>query len=106
MSMENNNSLILTISSNIRKYRKYEGFSQLQLANLINSSQSHIGEIETAKKTPSIQLLQEIAKALKIRPYQLLIDVDRDILKDEKNKIRDELSNELKSAVDKYFNKI
>lgn len=46
----------------------------MRLAELCETSTSYIGEIEIAKKFPSIEMVEKIAKALKIRPFQLFMD--------------------------------
>jgi transcriptional regulator with XRE-family HTH domain len=51
----------------IQKHRKAKGYSQEQLAELANISRAHMGHIEQGRKTPSVDLLEKIAKALKIK---------------------------------------
>lgn len=59
---------------NLKKQRKEQKISQMRLAELCETSTSYIGEIEIAKKFPSIEMVEKIAKALKIRPFQLFMD--------------------------------
>ena len=55
--------------SNLRKYRKNEGFSQMKLAELCNTAPSYIGQIETGRKFPSMEMIERMADILKIEPY-------------------------------------
>ena len=54
------------VAQNIRKYRKIRGFSQEMLAEKAGTSTTHIGMVETAKKFPSVHMLEKIALALDI----------------------------------------
>ncbi|EOO13007.1 MULTISPECIES: helix-turn-helix transcriptional regulator [Bacillus cereus group] len=51
--------------SNVKKYRKSEGLSQLELAKKVNVARQTINLIENKKYNPSLALCIEIAKALK-----------------------------------------
>ena len=57
---------LTTIGLNILYYRKEKGYTQQQLAELTSYSKNHIQQIETAKATPSVIALLDIAKALDI----------------------------------------
>ena len=57
---------ITTIGLNILHYRKEKGYTQQQLAEMTSYSKNHIQQIETAKATPSVIELLDIAKALDI----------------------------------------
>jgi len=59
------------IGLNILYYRKKQGYTQQQLADMISYSKNHIQQIETAKATPSVIVLLDIAKALDIPPEKL-----------------------------------
>ncbi len=43
----------------------------MQLAELCNSSTGYIGEIESGKRFPSVNMIERIAKALQIESYCL-----------------------------------
>ena len=45
--------------------------SQMQLANLCNSSTGYIGEIESGKRFPSVNMIERIAGALGIESWHL-----------------------------------
>lgn len=57
--------------SNLKAYRKIRGISQMRLAELCDSSTGYIGEIESGKRFPSINMIERIAAALKIESWNL-----------------------------------
>ena len=59
------------IGLNILYYRKQQGITQLQLAEMTSFSRNHIQQIETAKATPSVEALLDIAEALNIPTSKL-----------------------------------
>ena len=59
------------IGLNIAYYRKLKGFTQLQLAELVNISRTHMSRIETADCAVSLDLLLHICSALEIEPKTL-----------------------------------
>lgn len=63
------------LSLNISYYRKRRGFTQEQLAEKLGVSRSHLSAIEAPNivKPFSIELLFNIASALEIEPYKLLL---------------------------------
>ncbi len=64
------------IGLNIAYYRKLRGLTQLQLAELVNVSRTHISNIEAPNMPTSISLekLLDIAYVLGIPPSYLLDD--------------------------------
>lgn len=74
--MINNEALKKNIGQAVRFYRRKKGISQYKLAELTELSPSYISEIETGKKTPSLETLLEIAKALDVDLWDLLIPID------------------------------
>jgi len=61
-------AVFITNLKNLRKDRK---ISQLKLAELCESSQRYIAEIEVGKKFPSPTMIERIAAALNIESYYL-----------------------------------
>jgi transcriptional regulator with XRE-family HTH domain len=63
-----------TVGLNISYYRKLRGLTQLQLADKINISRTHMSNIEAPNMHTSIslELLFTIADALNVEPYKLL----------------------------------
>jgi transcriptional regulator with XRE-family HTH domain len=63
---------------NLRKFRNTRGFSQMKLAELCDTEQNYIGEIEIGRRFPSLKLIEKIGKALNIEPYRFFIDEAQD----------------------------
>lgn len=61
----------IKIGLNILYYRKERGFTQDQLAEMVGYSKNHVQQVETAATAPSMDLLLDIADALKIPPHKL-----------------------------------
>ena len=59
--------------SNIRRLRLAQHLSQAELAEKIGISDSFMSLIETGKKWGSFQTLADIATALNVEPYELLL---------------------------------
>jgi transcriptional regulator with XRE-family HTH domain len=59
---------------NMKKYRKKRRLSQMKLAGLLDTSTSYIGEIEINSRVPSLDMVERIAKALKVEPFRLFVD--------------------------------
>ncbi len=56
---------------NISYYRKQRGISQMQLAELVNVSRTHMSRIETADCAVSLDVVFDICRALDITPQKL-----------------------------------
>jgi transcriptional regulator with XRE-family HTH domain len=59
---------------NLKKFRKIEKISQMKLAELCNTDVSYIGQIEIGRRFPSMEMIEKIARALKLAPYRLFMD--------------------------------
>ena len=64
--MRKNAKLPKILGKRIQKARKSIGLTQEQLAEKINVSRAYVGYIEQARNTPSLELLEKIAKILKV----------------------------------------
>jgi transcriptional regulator with XRE-family HTH domain len=100
---------------NLRKYRKSKGISQMELAELCNTSTSYIGQIEIENRCPSIEMIEKIAEALQVKPYLLFFDEleKSTTIKQSKSKtaiisdsMKDELISRLNVAVRKIIKKM
>lgn len=61
------------IGRKIQKARKNNTkYSQEDLADVLRISRTHIGHIEQGRRMPSLELLEKIARALKVSPKDLL----------------------------------
>ncbi|OGG34820.1 hypothetical protein A2363_00025 [Candidatus Gottesmanbacteria bacterium RIFOXYB1_FULL_47_11] len=52
----------------IQKRRQELGITQEELADRLNLSRTHMGHIEQGRRSPSLEVLNKIAKALKTSP--------------------------------------
>jgi len=59
--------------SNMKFYREQKGWSQAELAVQADSSIGQIGNVESGKASPSIDLVFRIAKALSVHPADLFL---------------------------------
>jgi len=100
---------------NLRQFRRERGVSQAMLAEKCGTSTSYIGQIEIGNRFPSLELIEKMAKVLKIRPHLLFFiesdnDSDEQILKKKKDTISDakkeELTNRLTDAIRKIVKNI
>ena len=57
--------------TNLKAYRKLCRISQVQLADLCDSSSGYIGELETGRRFPSADMIERIAGALGIESWHL-----------------------------------
>lgn len=57
---------------NIAYYRKQAGLSQLELAELVNISRTHMSRIETADCAVSLDIVFAISDKLRVSPSALL----------------------------------
>jgi len=64
--MRKNAKLPKLLGKRVQKIRKLAGLTQEELAEKVNVSRAYIGYIEQARNTPSIELLEKIAKVLKL----------------------------------------
>ena len=64
---------------NIKYYRYLNNFSQEKLAELSRLSPRYITDVERRLYCPTIPKIELIAKSLNIEPYQLFVNIDRDI---------------------------
>lgn len=56
---------------NIYYYRKAAGLSQMQLAELVDISRTHMSRIENNDCAPSLDVVFDIADALKVSEHRL-----------------------------------
>lgn len=60
------------MGNKIQKYRKKSGYTQEELADIIKISRAHMRHIEQGRKSPSLEVLNKLAKALKVNASELL----------------------------------
>jgi len=55
----------------VQKLRKELGYTQEGLAEKLNISRTHMGHIEQGRKSPSLKLMEKLARALRIKVSEL-----------------------------------
>ncbi len=55
------------LGKKIQRLRKGLGYSQEDLAELVRISRTHIGHIEQGIRSPSLEVIERIAKVLKVK---------------------------------------
>ena len=66
------------VGKTIRKLRKWKGLTQARLAEAADLSDNFIGYVERGVKTPSLESLERIAKALAVRLHDLICTKPQD----------------------------
>lgn len=67
---------MVTIGTNIRKYRKEKNMTQKDLGSYIGISNTYLSDLEVGRTNPSIKTLKRIAKALDVNYVELLRDTE------------------------------
>ena len=65
-------NLLKSFGVNIRKIRKERGLSQEKLSFEAKLDRTYISGIERGERNPSLKNIGKIAKALKVKPKELL----------------------------------
>ncbi|MCB1796809.1 MAG: helix-turn-helix transcriptional regulator [Candidatus Competibacteraceae bacterium] len=60
------------IADNVRKARSASGLTQLELAKKAGLSTNYISRIERADVSPTVETLEKLAKALRIKSSDIL----------------------------------
>ena len=60
--------------ANLKKYRKQQGFSQMGLSKMCDTTSNYIGQIEMGRRIPSFDKIEKIALALNVSPCLLFVD--------------------------------
>ena len=61
----------LDLGKKIQKLRKNKDLTQEELAETLRISRTHMGHIEQGRKSPSMELLEKIARVLKVQVKDL-----------------------------------
>lgn len=72
MYMRSNAKLPKVLGKRIQKRRKEVGLTQEELGYKVGISRAYMGYIEQGRYAPSLEVLEKIAKQLKIKTSELL----------------------------------
>jgi transcriptional regulator with XRE-family HTH domain len=63
---------MVKLAAKLRALRERRGMSQEQLAEAAGLGRSHLARLETARQDPTLTTIEKLAKALKVKPAELL----------------------------------
>lgn len=66
-----------TFGQVVRSLRKVRGIPQDDLAHRAGLERAYMGKVERGESNPSLSTIQAIAKALKLKPSELLARMER-----------------------------
>jgi transcriptional regulator with XRE-family HTH domain len=72
MSYDIKSRLHRTFIDNVRARRLELGLTQTDVANRMKIAQSSYAQIESGRRTPTLEMIERVAKALKSEPLELL----------------------------------
>ena len=87
-------------TSNIKKYRILNGLTQMQLAEEADLSVGFLCDLESGKKWGTLETMAKLAKALHVKPYQLLMPENENNVELNIHEDLAELSQQLKQTID------
>lgn len=61
-----------TVARNVRRLRLERGYTQEELSELAGINRNYTGMIERGERSPTVDMLEKLARALKIDPVTLL----------------------------------
>lgn len=94
------NEIKRIFTSNIKKFRLLNGMTQMQLAVAADLSMGFICDLESGKKWGTLETMAKLAKALHVKPYQLLLPEEDKTEAVYIHEDLSELSQELKKVID------
>ena len=88
--------------NNLKAFRKQAGYTQAQLAVLIDKSFNYINGIECGVSFPPPEVIDKIADALKIKPIQLFDEngCEKNIISSDKNEFISKLSDQIYKKIE------
>ena len=64
--------LSMKVAKNVKRLREKRGLTQEALAAKVDIHRVYLAKIETAVNAPSLDMLERLAKALRVKPGALL----------------------------------
>lgn len=65
--MRKNAKLPKVLGKKVQRYRKKTGMSQEEVAHKVGISRAYMGYIEQGRNLPSLEILEKIAKSIKVK---------------------------------------
>lgn len=93
-------------TSNIKKYRALNGLTQMQLAENADISVGFLCDLESGKKWGTLETMAKLAKALHVKPYQLLMPEEENNYAVNIHEDLSVLAQNLKQAIDSNINNL
>ncbi|MCB9234089.1 MAG: helix-turn-helix transcriptional regulator [Bacteroidia bacterium] len=88
----------------LKKRRNQVGIKQFELAERCNISQTYLSQIEQGKKEPHLSTLRIICEQLELpMPFVFFLAMEKNDLKEGKEKLFDEISPTLHSIIKEYL---
>ena len=91
----------MSIGDRIKKFRKENKLTQIELAKSANISRSYLADIENNRYNASVDVLKSIANALDISLVEILDESTNNTLTTKDNK---SIKNDLKKLMDEFRN--
>ena len=92
----------------LKSLRKAHGLTQEELGRAVGVDYKHIGAIERGIRAPSFDVIERIAKALKVQPHQLFLpasDKGTDVEEDIRVVVKG-LKETQRAAVQQFFTEV
>jgi len=70
--MRKNAKLPKVLGKKVQRYRKKTGMSQEEVAHKVGISRAYMGYIEQGRNVPSLEILEKIAKSIKVKLSDLV----------------------------------
>jgi transcriptional regulator with XRE-family HTH domain len=93
------------IGNNVKNARTQAGYTQQVLAEKADISIPFLAQIENGSRGPSLEVVEKLAAALQIKPYQLLLEGKAEPLADRRNIITG-YSKDLRKEIDNVIKQI
>ena len=93
--------------NNLRYFRKQKKMTQNDLTLALDKGYNYINGIEQGKSFPQIEVIEQIAKILEIKPAALFDEnsCSINVIKSDKSKIADEITEKLYNLLKKDIKK-
>lgn len=88
------------LANNMKLARKRKKITQMELADICETSTNYIGLMETAKRFPSADMLEKIVRALDLKPHELFVEPKVNFIFNSK---KDRIISSIIEVLDKEF---